>query len=50
VESGVYAAAARTEARIKERAAAAGMGLAAYRNALRKTFRERFEKIRRFQT
>ena len=46
-ESGVYAGAARTEARIADRASAAGLSLAAYRNSLRKTFRERSEEVRR---
>ena len=46
-ESGVYAGAARTEARIADRASAAGLSLAAYRNSLRKAFRERFEEVRR---
>jgi hypothetical protein len=49
-ELGVYEEAARTEGRIKERAFAAGIGLAAYRKSLRKRFQQRFEEMRRFQS
>jgi hypothetical protein len=49
-ESGVYAGAARTEGRIEQRAAAAGIGLAAYRRSLQKRFQQRFGEMRRFQS
>jgi hypothetical protein len=49
-ESGVYAGAARTEERIKERASAAGIGLEAYRKSLRKRFQQRLGETRRFQS
>jgi hypothetical protein len=48
-EAGVYASAERTEVRLREAAAAAGMGLAAYREMLRERFRRRFEEVRRLQ-
>ncbi len=47
---GVYAGAARTEECIKERASAAGIGVAAYRKSLQKRFERRFDEIRRLQT
>jgi hypothetical protein len=47
---GVYAGAARTEGTVRERALAAGMGLAAYRKSLQKRFRQRFGEVRRFQS
>jgi hypothetical protein len=48
-ELGVYAGAARTEERIKEKASEAGIGLAAYRKSLQKRFQRRFGEIRRFE-
>jgi hypothetical protein len=49
-EAGVYAGAARTEGRIADKVSAEGLSMAAYRNSLRKSFRERFEEVRRFQS
>jgi len=48
-DSGVYACAARTEVRMREAAAAAGMSFAAYRVALRERFWRRLNEVRRFR-
>jgi hypothetical protein len=49
-DSGVYAGAARTERRIKERASSAGIGLAAYRKSLQRRFQQRLGEMHRFQS
>jgi len=48
-DAGVYAAAERMEARLREHAAEAALGLAAYRAKLQESFRKRFEEVRRFR-